>query len=659
MSTTNDLNPEQRAAVEHSHGPLLVLAGAGSGKTRVITERIAHLIQRRGVAPPSILAVTFTNKAANEMRKRVIKRVGAEAKKVTLSTFHSLGLTILRKHGHRLGYQRHFTIYSESDQQAMVRTLLREHPHKREKFDPGILLSRISTHKNRLTTGDAPVPLFNDKYDMVFEDIFDRYQNGLRACQAVDFDDLILLPITLFRQNLEVLQHMQEHYKHILVDEYQDTNAGQYTILRLLASKCDSLCVVGDDDQSIYGWRGAEVGNILRFEKDYPNSTVVTLKRNYRSTQIILDAAYHVIVNNAKRQDKRLHTVHGRGRNIDAFIAKDEMDEARTIAWRIQSIRERTHAPWSSFAVLYRSNLQSRALETTLRTSQIPYDVMGGYDFFERKEVKDILAYLKVVQNPNDDLSLLRIINYPRRGIGDTTVIHLHERAQEQGVSMFTLLKKCRDDEELPRSARTGIASFIDMIHGIRDLPESTPLEDVVRSTIQSSQYREELERTIDDVTVARIKVEMVEELASAAKAYADDEDTPTLSGFIDTLSLDDTPGERKKRRGDSVQLATLHSAKGLEFPYVFLCGMEEELFPHSRSLKELAGVDEERRLCYVGITRAQKHLTLSFANERVQFGKTKKRTPSRFLAEIPNELLCKQFSHSENFFDQQQPQGK
>lgn len=653
--STNTLNPQQRAAIEHGDGPLLVLAGAGSGKTRVITERIAFLIRERGVAPENILGVTFTNKAAAEMKQRVTQLIGPAAKNVTLSTFHSLGLRILRQDSERLGYSTRFTIYNDGDQLSVIRTLLREHPMKREKFDPGILLNCISRYKNQLTGGDAPLPTFNDKYDLVFEDIFNGYQNSLRACQAVDFDDLILLPIRLFVEHPDALENGRRQYPHILVDEYQDTNPGQYRLLMLLASGCESLCVVGDDDQSIYAWRGAEVGNILRFEKDWPGACVIKLEQNYRSTQVILDAAYHVIKNNAKRQEKRLWTKRSRGRLIDAFVAKDEVDEARAIAHRIETIKAKTEAPWAHFAVLYRSNLQSRALETTLRAAKIPYDVMGGYDYFERKEVKDIVAYLKVVQNPNDDLSVLRVLNYPRRGIGDHSIIQLGELARGASVSVFETLKAQADNPAFTKTVRRGIHEFTELIEELRADMRRVPLNELVRSVIERTRYREELERTIDDTLTAQIKTEMVEELASAAASYSDNEERPMLAGFIDAMALNDALSiNGKKRFGDAVRLATLHSAKGLEFPFVFLCGMEENLFPHARAIKEYGGVDEERRLCYVGITRAQRHLTLSFAQTRNKFGRQKKSTPSRFIHEISPELLSKQFSHSENYFDQQ-----
>ena len=657
MNFAKELNPQQLVAVTHGDGPLLVLAGAGSGKTRVITFRIAWLIHEKKVDPARILGVTFTNKAADEMRQRIQKQIGPAARDVTLGTFHSLGLRILRQHSPALGYRRDFTIYNEGDQLALVRTLIREHPQKREKFDAGILLARISHYKNTLADGPREYPLFNDKYDLVFGDVFESYQRQLRACQAVDFDDLILLPIRLFREHPPILHACQEQYRYILVDEYQDTNHGQYQFISRLAARHKNLCVVGDDDQSIYGWRGAEVRNILSFTQDYPEAVVVKLEQNYRSTQVILDAAYHVIKNNSKRQDKRLWTRRGRGRNIDAFLAKDENDEAKTIAWRIQTIRERTQAPWSSFAVLYRSNVQSRALESTFRVCRIPYQVVGGYEFFERKEIKDLAAYLRVIQNPHDDLSLLRIVNYPRRGIGDHTIVYLSGQAQNQGISVFEALRQARRDSSLSKAAREGIHALVEMIGELHQYCQSAPLVQTVRLVLDRSGYREELQRTIEDPITLQNKISIVEELASAAAAYAEQNPAGRLRDFIDSISLGDEPernGHPKQQPSDAVMLVTLHSAKGLEFPYVFLCGMEEDLLPHSRSMKDAMNVDEERRLCYVGMTRAQRHLTLSLTQERNKFGKRVKRVPSRFLREIPPELICKQFSHSPYFFDRQ-----
>ncbi len=661
MKSRPSLNDPQRAAVTHTDGPLLVLAGAGSGKTGVITHRIAHLI-KTGAAPSSILALTFTNKAANEMRERVHGLIGAKAKNVTLSTFHSLGLKILRRNARAAGLRRDFVIYNEGDQMSLVRTLIREHPQRREKFDPGIVLSRISRVKNRRSGGADASGQYGDKYDLIFEDIYDRYHRSLKACQAVDFDDLILKPIQLLETNKEVLANIRDVIQHVLVDEYQDTNAGQYRLLRLLAGDGKSLCVVGDDDQSIYGWRGAEVGNILRFEKDFSNARVIKLEQNYRSTQLILDAAHHVIQNNNQRQSKKLWTDRGRGRYIDAFMAKDEADEAKTVAWRIQEIHDRTDAPWKTFAVLYRSNVQSRAIESALRLAGVPYNVAGGYEYFERKEVKDLIAYLRVIANPNDDLNLLRIINFPRRGVGDQTIARLTEQAEQTQKSIFHTIAHF-SHEDLPKAAKDGLFEFMALINDARDLSKRGKQSEVVRAVIERSRYRESLLEAYEEALAAQMKIELVEELASAASAYEQQNQRPTLIGFLDSIALDDEAygdTDKKQFSDNAVLLATLHSAKGLEFPYVFLCGLEEDLLPHARAVRDNTEVDEERRLCYVGMTRAKSHLTLSFADERNQYGRRAKRTPSRFLKEIPDTYLCKQFSHSEYFFDlQRKTNGK
>jgi len=651
-----ELNPQQYEAVTHESGPLLILAGAGSGKTRVIAYRIAYLVQRCNIHPSQILGVTFTNKAANEMRQRITSLIGKQSKELTLGTFHSLGLRILRLHCGNIGYRPNFNIYGEGDQLSIIRTLIREHPQKNEKFDAGILLSQISNHKNNAVDGNIGYPTFGDKYDLVFSDIYEGYQQQLRACQAVDFDDLILLPIQLLKNHADVRTAYRIQYKYLLVDEYQDTNHGQYKLIQLLAGKDPNLCVVGDDDQSIYGWRGAQVENILRFEKDFPNSKVIKLEQNYRSTQVILDAAHHVIKNNYKRQSKKLWTARGRGRNIDAFVAQDENDESKTIAWRIRTIKENANALWSDFAVLYRSNLQSRAIESAMRINEIPYEVVGGYEYFERKEVKDIVAYLRTINNPSDDLSLLRIVNYPRRGIGNSTIVKLSDEAHARGVSIHQTLNTARDDSNLSKQARSGINSFVEMIDALHENRQSHSIPDLVKKTIEHCGYRDELMRTIDDATTVGIKIEMVEELVSAATAFVEQRPQGKLIDFIDAISLGDEPryNNDKRKNKDSVLLVTLHSAKGLEFPYVFLCGMEEDLLPHSRSITDVSEVDEERRLCYVGMTRAQRHLTLSFTKVRNKFGRKSNRKPSRFVKEIPEHFLCKQFSHSPFFFDKQ-----
>lgn len=658
LAFLSTLNPEQREAVVHNGSPLLVLAGAGSGKTRVIICRIVYLMMKHKVNPANILGVTFTNKAANEMKERAAHMAGAAAKKVSLCTFHSLGVRILRTHIHHLGYRNDFTIYSDGDQQSLVRTMLREHPKRKDKFDPGIIVQRISQHKNNLTDGNKDFHLHNDKYDEIIPDLYLQYEENLRACQAVDFDDLILLPLQLLQKHKEVLTLCREQYKHVLVDEYQDTNNGQYRFMRALAGDGKNLCVVGDDDQSIYSWRGAQVKNILNFSKDFNNARIIKLEQNYRSTQTILNAANQLIQYNLVRQGKSLWTNRKPGKNIDAFIAVDENDEAKTIAWRIQTIQELTQTRWDNIAVLYRSNVQSRAIESALRISKIPYNVVGGYEFFERKEVKDIISYLKLIQNPSDDLSLLRIVNYPKRGIGNQTITQLTQEAKANNKPLFHYLKKACQEGDLPASSKKGIINFTGMIEDLHRSISSLTIPQITERTIDLTKYREELQRTIENETDAQIRIEMIEELVSAASAFEEQNNNSSLAGFIDSVSLGDNPGSQGKQKikiENAVTLSTLHSAKGLEFPYVFLCGLEEDLFPHSRSLNGGTPIDEERRLCYVGITRAQEHLTLSLTQERTKFGKKKKTEPSRFLKEIPDEYLCKQFSHSPNFFERQQ----
>lgn len=662
LAFLSKLNPQQREAVVHEGGPLLVLAGAGSGKTRVIICRIVYFIQKHGINPANILGVTFTNKAANEMKERAAHMAGKAARQVSLCTFHSLGVRILRQHIHHLGYRNDFTIYSDGDQQSMVRSMLREHPKRKEKFDPGIIVQRISQHKNNCIEGNRDFHLYNDKYDEILPGLYIHYQENLRACQAVDFDDLILLPLELLQKHKDVLSLCRNQYRHILVDEYQDTNNGQYRFMRALAGDGKNLCVVGDDDQSIYSWRGAQVKNILNFSQDFKNARIIKLEQNYRSTQTILNAANQLIQYNAVRQGKSLWTNRKPGKNIDAFIATDENDEAKTIAWRIQTIQEHTQTRWDQFAVLYRSNVQSRAIESALRISKIPYNVVGGYEFFERKEVKDIIAYLKLIHNPSDDLSLLRIFNYPKRGIGNQTITQLTQEAKANNTPLFHYLKKACQDGDLPQSSKKGIITFTGMIEDLHRSTTTLTIPQLTERTIDLTHYREELRRTIENETDAQIRIEMIEELVSAAAAFTEQNRNANLAGFIDSVSLGDNPnnnGKQKVKIENAVTLSTLHSAKGLEFPYVFLCGLEEDLFPHSRSLNGGTPIDEERRLCYVGITRAQEHLTLSLTQERTKFGKKKRTVPSRFLKEIPEEFLCKQFSHSPNFFARQQCKSK
>ncbi|KIE43004.1 ATP-dependent helicase [Geobacter anodireducens] len=646
MLDLSTLNPPQREAVDCTEGPLLVLAGAGSGKTRVITCRIGHLVLHRKVAPESILAVTFTNKAAGEMKERVRELVGrGRTKGMIVSTFHSLGVRILRRDIERLGYKRNFGIYTTSDQLGLVRQALREVSDDGRKVDTEGILWRISGWKNRLIPPDRVQPRLNDPDELLAATIYPRYQRLLMACNAIDFDDIIMLTVRLLQEQPEVLDHWQERFRYIMVDEYQDTNASQYLFVSLLAKKYRNLCVVGDDDQSIYGWRGADVGNILAFEKDYPGCRVVKLEQNYRSTGTILEAANHVIRNNSVRTEKRLWTDAGEGRPIDLVIAQDDEEEATQVVERLQMERYRHNLSFGDFAILYRTNSQSRAFEEQLRFEDIPYVLVGGMQFYERKEVKDALSYLKVIDNPRDEQSLLRIVNFPRRGIGDGTVLKINQWSLEHDCPLLEAFGRVEEIEGVTGAVREKVLAFHRLVEeSVRDFRHAGNLPGRVKGLFDRLGLEEELYRTIEDPATARRKVENVAEVINSLASFEERIPGATLSGFLEKVSLMDEDrfaGKDKKEHGrDAVTLMSLHSSKGLEFPCVFLVGFEEEILPHKRTVEEGMPIDEERRLCYVGITRARRHLTITRCLNRKKYGKLQERQPSRFLEEIPGRLL-------------------
>ncbi len=646
MFDLSTLNPPQRAAAEHTEGPLLVLAGAGSGKTRVITFRIGHLLLDRKVRADGILAVTFTNKAAGEMKERVRELVGrSRCKGMVISTFHSLGVKILRRDIERLGYKKNFGIYTTSDQLGLVRQAMREVNADGRKHDAEALLWRISGWKNALIPPERALPRYDDPDELLACDVYPVYQRLLKACNAIDFDDIIMLTVGLLRDHAEVLEHWQERFRYIMVDEYQDTNASQYLFISLLAKKYRNLCVVGDDDQSIYGWRGADVGNILDFEKDYPGCRVVKLEQNYRSTGTILEAANHVIKNNVKRKEKRLWTDSGEGRPIDLVTAADDEEEASLVVERIQMERYRHHLAFSDFAILYRTNSQSRAFEEQLRFEDIPYVLVGGMQFYERKEVKDALSYLKVIDNPLDEQALLRIVNFPRRGIGDGTVLRINQWSLEQSCHLLEAFGRVEEIEGINEPTREKVLAFHRLItDAAEDFRRPGDLAGRVKRLFARLGIEEELYRTIEEPATARRKVENVEQIINSMAGYEERIPGATLSGFLEKVSLMDEDrfsGKDKKEHGrDAVTLMSLHSSKGLEFPYVFLAGFEEEILPHKKSMEEGGTIDEERRLCYVGITRARRHLTITRCLHRKKYGKLLERQPSRFLEEIPERLL-------------------
>ncbi|MDY6849367.1 MAG: UvrD-helicase domain-containing protein [Thermodesulfobacteriota bacterium] len=652
------LNPRQLEAVRHRDGPLLILAGAGSGKTRVITCRIAWLMSDCGVSAESILAVTFTNKAAREMRERVEEMVGKKrCKAMVVATFHSLCVRILREDIEALGYKKNFSIYGAADQTRLIKDLMQQVDIEGRKFDADRVLWAISDAKNRLIPPDRFTVRYHDDYEYMAAAVYPRYQKALKAFNAVDFDDLIMLTARLLQEHPNVLEKCRQRFRYILVDEYQDTNAAQYLLLNLLAGGHRNLCVVGDDDQSIYGWRGADLGNLLEFERDFPGTRVVKLEQNYRSTGNILAAANAVIRHNAKRREKVLWTSDGAGAHIDYLQCADEEDEARAVMERIHGARFRYDLAYGDFAILYRTNVQSRAFEEQLRYENIPYVLIGGQQFFDRKEVKDTVAYLKVLVNQRDEVNLLRILNYPRRGIGETSADRLIRHSAERGVPLWQVLKNAADIEDLGDKVLEAITRFVAQMERYRmRFNRHGLMVETLREMIAEFGLEEEIYRTVDDPAKARRRVENVEEVASAMASYLEREEKPSLAGFLEKVSLldDDRPGrdsKEKKLARDAVVLMSIHSSKGLEFPHVFLVGMEEGFLPHQKSLSEGIDLDEERRLCYVGITRAQRCLTLSNARRRKKYGEMQARVPSRFLAEIPADLV-----HAEG--DREAPQA-
>ncbi|HEY3307417.1 MAG TPA: UvrD-helicase domain-containing protein [Desulfuromonadaceae bacterium] len=636
------LNPPQQQAVYHIEGPLLILAGAGSGKTQVITTRIVHLLKDKRIPAENILAVTFTNKAAREMKERVCGMAGSLSDGIVISTFHSLGVRILRRDIRTLGFKPNFSIYSTSDQIGVLRQAMRERDIDPKQCDPNLVLWKISGAKNRLIAPADYQPSNTDPLDLSTAAVYPRYQELLKGFNAIDFDDIIMLSVKLLHSS-EILNYWQERFRYIMVDEYQDTNASQYLLISLLAKQHRNLCVVGDDDQSIYGWRGAEVENILNFEHDYHGCKVIKLEQNYRSTSSILDAANSVIKNNAVRTDKALWTASGQGREIDLIVAVSEEEEAAQVVEAMLLEQYRDKLPWSDMAILYRSNAQSRAFEEKLRQERVPYVVIGGMQFYERKEVKDAIAYLKVIDNPSDEASLLRIINFPRRGIGENTLIHLNQWSLEQDVPLFEALGRVEEIAGISVSSKKAVAAFYSMIKGVIDEFQPIQLGKQVNQLFNRLRIEDELYRTLNDAAQARKQIENIEQVVNSLAAYEECNPRGTLADFLERISLldEDKPSEDDKDHGqNAVTLMSLHSSKGLEFSHVWLVGMEEELLPHKRSIEEDPGVAEERRLCYVGITRARRHLTISRCLTRRKYGSIEERHPSRFLAEIPAHLL-------------------
>lgn len=637
QSLLDGLNREQQQAVQHTEGPLLILAGAGSGKTKVLTVRIAYLLAQ-GVNPYEILAITFTNKAAKEMKSRVEGLVGDVANRIWLSTFHSFCAKFLRfELDNFLGYNSNFTIYDTSDSQVVIKAALKALNLDDKYYPVGAMISAISDAKNKLMFASDYRKQARDFYQQKVADVYEYYERELRKNNALDFDDLLLIAVKLLQSNAAVLEKYSKRFKYVMIDEYQDTNHAQYLLAYLLSSHWKNIAVVGDADQSIYAWRGADIQNILDFEKDYPNCTSIKLEQNYRSTKIILDAANAVIDNNEGRPEKNLWTDKVEGAKIQHFTAQSEHEEAAFIGDTIVKKHDIHGVPYGDMAILYRTNAQSRVLEEALIKRALPYTMVGGTKFYDRKEIKDVLAYLRVLYNPFDDLSLLRIINVPKRSIGATTVSKLQDYARENGTSLFMTLTQLHLVDTIKGKTKEKLEEFGILIFTLVAEMDDKSVLDILESILDRTGYLAQLEESTDPQDQAR--AENIGELLSVAKDFQDTNPTGTVEDFLEQVALVNDVDSFEQEES-KVTLMTLHAAKGLEFPIVFLGGLEEGLFPHSRTLMNPEEIEEERRLAYVGITRAEKELYISNATTRTVFGRTSSYLPSRFIDEIPAELV-------------------
>jgi len=632
-----DLNPPQQEAVLHGDGPLLILAGAGSGKTRVITRRIAHLIGRRGVQPWQILAVTFTNKAADEMRRRVELLLGARGLNVALGTFHATCVKILRKWHGELGFRSSFVIYDEADQLSLIKDCLKALDLSERVLNPRGVAARISRAKNELLTPGEYATVANDFAEERTAKIYSLYQDRLRTSHAVDFDDLLMLAVLLFREKPHVLQYYQNLWRYVLVDEYQDTNHAQYQIVNFLSQRHGNLCVVGDDDQSIYRWRGADLNNILDFERDHPGCTVIKLEQNYRSTQNILDAAGGVVAHNLGRKGKTLWTENTAGECVVFYQARDEQAEADFVVRTVRRLSAEAGHSLDDFAVFYRTNAQSRVLEDALRREVTPYVIVGGLRFYERKEIKDLLSYLRLVANPDDTQSFKRIVNVPPRGIGQATADKLEGLAMAERLSLWEACKLTGERRLLAPKAQKALAELMAVIERARAKLEVATVPELILELLESTGYLADLknEGTIE----AESRIENLQELVSAAREFMERSEDQSLQAFLDSVALIADIDALADGKG-AVTLMTLHSAKGLEFPVVFITGMEEGIFPHARALTDDDELEEERRLCYVGMTRPKERLFLSAALSRRLYNNNAFNLPSRFLDEVPQHLV-------------------
>ena len=621
------LNNKQKEAVINTDGPMLILAGAGSGKTKVLTTKIAYLIEEKGIDPYNILAITFTNKAANEMKERVKNMLDIDTNIIQISTFHSFGLSIIKRHYEKLGFKSNFTIIDSDDSLSTVKRILKDMNLDPKFFNPKTIRNKISSAKNELMTPVELDKFTNNEIDEVTVKVYTEYQNKLKVNNSLDFDDLLMLPIVLFNENKEVLKYYQERFKYILIDEYQDTNHVQYILTKMLSAKYKNICVVGDPDQSIYGFRGSNYKNILNFEKDYKNTKVILLEQNYRSTKNILGAANDIIKNNKNRKEKELWTDNDLGDKIKYKRCDDEKDEAHFVVSNVKKLMN-DGCPLEEIAVLYRTNAQSRNIEEAFLRENIPYKVVGSFYFYNRKEIKDLISYLKLIYNPSDDISLNRIINVPKRGIGLKTMENLTTKANILNESLFNTIDSGKELE------------FKKLILEFQQMSEELSLTELVDLVLDKTGIRKELE--LEDTIESQGRLENLEEFKSITKSFEDREGIISLSEFLDEISLV-SDKEEYKNRTDVVTLMTVHSAKGLEFNNVFIIGLEEGVFPHTMSLCDNNEIEEERRLCYVAVTRAKQNLTILNTKRRLLYGQDSYNPPSRFIGEIDNEYLDKE----------------
>ena len=641
MNSLKTLNAQQKEAVTTLDGPIMILAGAGSGKTRVIIQRIAYLIQKKQVPPQQIIAVTFTNKAAEEMRKRLQGILSGKQEGIHLSTFHSLGVGLLRNSIHHLGYRSNFIIYDTRDQFSVIKTIMED-----QDFDDSELIDAKSVHYEicqAKSTGILPEEFMDQhasQQKQLVGKIFRHYQKTMKGCNAIDFDDILNLTVTLFEEYPEVMDSLTERFRYIMVDEYQDTNHIQYKLLRHLTKRHRNLCVVGDDDQSIYGWRGAEVKNILNFERNYPDVKFIRLEQNYRSTQKILSAANQVISENTQRMPKKLWSEKHVGEKLDWLLADSEEEELEAVTRKIRTKIMQHGRRYLDYSILYRSNFQSRLVEEALREAKIPYRMLGGTSFYDREEIRDALAYLKVIHNPNDEVSLHRIINTPRRGIGKTSLIKAYEYCHEKHLPLFKVMRDARKYEKIPKDSAFKMEIFTGIISNYKQRFANEVLGTVLKDLLDEIGYLRFLETRSGDAKTRERRIMNVLELQVSVRKFSDKFPEANLQSFLERVSLFTQSDNDPETKADQVSIMTLHSAKGLEFPFVFMVGMSEGVFPNNRAIEE-GGEDEERRLCYVGITRAQQELTFSMAKSRKRYGESIKQEPSRFLLNIDPDLLA------------------